>query len=187
MEIRRITEKHARRCDGRRRRTERRDRDTELEPPYQLLRHENRARHRCVERGGKASTRTGRKQYPAIWPLAAEDFSDNVSNTRPHLYARTLATERKPGADCEHTAAEFHPDEMKRRLRDFRVQHGLDMRDAASRCVRAESADQPGRNQGRGSTSRHNDQKSCKLFALCPSDQRITQTVRLFKRKPEDR
>src|SRR5215469_16277931 len=136
MEIRRITEKHARRCDGRRRCTERRDRDLELEPPYQLLKHENRARHRCVERGGKASTRTSRKQYPTIWPLAAEDFSDKVGNTRPHLYARTLATERKPGADCEHTAAEFHPDEVKRRLRDFLVQHGLDMGDAASRCVR---------------------------------------------------
>jgi hypothetical protein len=31
-------------------------------------------------------------QYLAIWPLAAEDFSDKVG-----------------GADCEHTAAEFHP------------------------------------------------------------------------------
>jgi len=187
MEIRRITEKHASHRDGRRRCTERRDRDTKLEPPHKLFQHENRARHRCVERGGKAGTRTGRKQHPAIWPLAAEDFSDQVGNARPHLHARALATERKSGADCEDAAAEFHPDEVKRRLRDFLVQHGLDMGDAASRCVRRESADQPGRYQGRGSTSRHNEQKSRKLFALCPSDQRITQTVRLFKRKPEDR
>jgi hypothetical protein len=74
---------------------------------------------------------------------------------------------------------------VKRRLRDF--QHRLDMGDAASRCVRGESADQPGRYQSRGSTSRHNKQKSWKLFAPCPNDQRITQTVRLFERKPEDR
>ena len=69
----------------------------------------------------------------------------------------------------------------------FLVQHRLDMGDAASRCVRRESANQPGRYQGRGSTSHHNEQKSCKLFALCPSDQRITQTVRLLERKPEER
>ena len=55
------------------------------------------------------------------------------------------------------------------------------------RCVRGESADQPGRYQGRGSTSRHNDQKSCKLFSLCPVNQRITQMVRLLKREPEHR
>src|SRR5262245_18601220 len=90
----------------------------------------------AFEGGGKAGTRTGRNQRPAIEPLAAADFSHKVSNTRPHLHARALATERKPGADCEHTAAEFHPDEVKRRLRDLLVQHGLDMRDAASRCVR---------------------------------------------------
>src|SRR5262249_62309773 len=149
--------------------------------------HKTPPRQRCVERGGKAAPRTGRKQYPAIWPLAAENFSDEVGDTRPHLHARALATECKPGPDCEHTAAEFHPDEVKRCLRDFLVQHGLDMGDAASRCVRGESADEPGRYQGRGSTSRHNEQKSRKLFALCPSDQRITQTVRLFERKPEDR
>jgi len=79
-----------------------------------------------------------------------------VSNARLHLHARALATERKPRADCEHTATEFHPDEVKGRLRHFLVQHGLHMRDAASRCVRGESADQPGRYQGRGSTSHHN-------------------------------
>src|SRR5262249_31707738 len=150
-------------------------------------RTKTRASNRSVEGGGKAGTRTGRKQHPAIWPLAAADFSHKVSNARPHLHARALATERKPGADCEHTAAEFHPDEVKRRLRDFRVQHGLDMRDAASRCVRTESADDPGRYQGRGSTSHHNQQESCKPFTLCPGNQRITQTVRLLERKPEDR
>jgi len=149
--------------------------------------HKNCARHRCVERRGKAGTRTGRKQHPAIWPLAAADVSDKVGNARPHLHARALATERKPGADCEHTAAEFHPDEVKRRLPDFLVQHGLDIGDAASGCVRRESADQPGRYKGRGSTGHRNDQKSCNLFALCPGNQRITQTVRLYKRKPEDR
>src|SRR5262249_56221122 len=99
MEIRRITEKHARHRDGRRRCTERRDRDTELKPPYQLLKHENRARHRCVECGGKASTRTSRKQYPAIWPLAAEDFSDKVGNTRPHLSPRTPPPNPNPAPD----------------------------------------------------------------------------------------
>src|SRR5262249_10599097 len=56
-----------------------------------------------------------------------------------------------------------------------------------ARCVGGESADQPGRNQGRGSTSRHKEQKSCKLFALCPGNHRITQTVRLIKGKPEVR
>jgi hypothetical protein len=129
MEIRRITEKHARHRDGRRRCTERRDRDTELEPTHKLLQHENRARHWCVERGGKPGTHTGRKQHPALWPLAAEDFSDKVGNARPHLHARPLATERKPGADCEHAAEEFHANEVKRRLRDLLVQHGLDMWD----------------------------------------------------------
>jgi len=136
MEIRRITEKHARHSDGCGRCTERRDRDTELEPTHKLFQHENRARHGCVEGSGKAGTRTGGKQHPTIWPLTAEDFSDKVGNAR---------------------------------------------------CVGGESADQPGRNQGRGSTSRHKEQKSCKLFALCPGNHRITQTVRLFKRKPEDR
>jgi hypothetical protein len=159
----------------------------ELKPTHKLLEHENRARQWSVERGSKAGTRTCRKQHPAILPLAAADVTDKVGNARPHLYARAFPTERKPGADCEHTAAEFHPDEVKRRLRDLLVQHGLDMGDAASRCVRGELADQPGRYQGRGSTSRHNQQKSCKLFALCPGNQRITQTVRLFKREPEDR
>src|SRR5262245_33328324 len=105
MEIRRITEKHASHRDGCGRRTESRDRDPELEPTHKPLQHENRTRHWCVERGGEAGTRTGRKQHPAIWPVAAADVSDKVSNARPHLHARAFATERKPGADCEHTTA----------------------------------------------------------------------------------
>src|SRR5262249_61704539 len=139
-------------------------------PPPHPPKPETRPSHRGVERGGKPATRTGRKQPPAICPPPTEDFSDQVGHTRPHLHARALATERKPGANREHTATEFHPDEVKRRLRDFLVQHGLDMGDPASRRVRGESANQPGRYQGRGSTSRHDEQKSGELFALCPTD-----------------
>src|SRR4029077_10419706 len=142
--------------------------------PHKLLQHENRARHRCVEGCGKAGTRTCRKQRPAIWPLATEALSDKVGNAPPHLHARALATERKPGADREHTAAEFHPDELKRRLRDFLVQDGFDLGDAAPRLMSGESADHPRPYQSRGSTSHRNEQKSCNLFALRPSDQRIT-------------
>jgi hypothetical protein len=58
-----------------------------------------------------------RKIFPTRWATLAPIWA--------------LATERKPGADREHTAAEFHPDELKRRLQDFLVQHGFDMGDAA--------------------------------------------------------
>ena len=118
--------------------------------------------------------------------LAAEHFPDQVGHGRPHLNARALTTERKPRPDRQHAADELYGNDAKRRLRQFPVQHRLDVRDAAPRCIGREAPNQRGRDERRSRTSGDHDRKAFKLLAVRPAYQGVPQAVRLLEGEPED-
>ena len=187
MKVRRIPEQHARHCDRGRRGAKRRDRNARLEAAHQFFQDENGAGDRRVERGRKACARAGRQKHSAVGPVAAEHLPDQVGHGRAHLDARALTTERKPRPDRQHAADELDRNDAKRRLRQFPVQHRLDVRDAAPRRIGREAPNQRGRDESRSRASADNDQKAFKLFAVRPAYQGVPQAVRLLEREPEDR
>ncbi len=187
MKVGRIPEQHARHRDCGRRGAERRDRDARLEATVQLFQDEDGACDRRVERGSKPRARTGRQKHSAVGPAAAKHFPDQVGHGRPHLNARALATERQPRPDRQHAAHELHGNDAKRRLRQFPVQHRLDVRDAAPRCVRREAPNQRGRDERRSRTSGDHDRQAFELLAVRPVDQSVAQPIRLIEGEPEDR
>ena len=137
----------------------------------QFLQDENGAGDRRVERGRKAGARAGRQKHPAVGPVAAEHFPDQVGHGRPHLNARALTTQRKPRPDRQHPADELDRDDAKRRLRQFPVQHRLDVRDAAPRRIGREAPNQGGRDESRSRTSGDDDRQAFKLLAVRPGYQ----------------
>ena len=105
----------------------------------------------------------------------------------PHLHARSFATEREPGADCEQTAEELYPDKAKRRAVAFpratrprRGGYGCRTHKARVR-ERARLQSKPPRH----TSLRHT--KSCEAFVVCLDNQSVTPTVCVFESKPEDR
>src|SRR5439155_5428019 len=128
--------------------------------------------------------RARREQPSAILPAPAEYPSDQVSDARTHLHARTLAAKREPGTHGEQPTDELHRYEAKWRLWDFLVQHCLDMGNAAPRCVRRVAANQPGRYRSRSSRRRRDKQETGgKYSPVLSGDQGITPTVCLLERQ----
>ena len=98
----------------------------------QFLEHENRARHRRIKGCCEAGTGACCEEHSAVRPGAPEDLSNKMGNARSHLDTRALATEREPGTNRKQPAEELHRYQAKWRLRQFTVEHRLDVRNAAA-------------------------------------------------------
>src|SRR5271163_2087058 len=98
----------------------------------------------AIRNSNRRTSSSSTKMAPAIGALnavARPAPAPAASNTRqsgqlrrkilPTRWPR-LAAMRKPGADRERAADEFHRNDAKRRLRQLLIEHGFDMRDAAS-------------------------------------------------------
>ena len=106
---------------------------------------------------------------------------------RRHLNSWAFTAERQPRTDRQHPCNEFHRYDAKRRLRQFLVQHRLDVWDAAPCRVRRVAANQPGRYRRPGGTSDADDQKAGESFRMRPDDEGIAKPVRPFKQEQEER
>ena len=131
MEVCGVAEEHTGHGDGGRRRAKRRYRNAQLESPHQFLQDENGAGDRRVESSGQACPGACGKQHSAVGPAASKFLADQMPDGRRHLDGRAFAAERQPRTDRQHPCNEFHRYDAKRRLRQFLVQHRLDVWDAA--------------------------------------------------------
>jgi len=157
IEIRSRAEQHACHCDRPGRGSESDDGDAGIEPPHELLEHENGAGNRRIERGGEPGARTSRQQHLPVRPAEATDPSYQIGDRGSHLHARTLSAECQPGADRQQSAKKLHRDQLGRRRRQLAGQHGLDMWNAASRSRGRKATDEPRRNSDSASTCGDNE------------------------------
>ena len=144
MEVRCVAEEHACHRNGRGRSAERGNGDARLELLHQFLQHKNGAGNRRVESRGQAGAGTGGEQHSTVRQVAPEHAAHEIADVRAHLHAGSLPPEGESRTDREQPADELDRDQVKRHLRQLPAQHRLDVRDAASRCDRRESANQPG-------------------------------------------
>lgn len=155
--------------------------------PHQLLEHKNRARNRRVERNSEPGACTGGEKRSAIRPAAAGHLPDDVGDHRPHLHARPLAAERRPGTDRQNTAEEFHQYQMRRRRRQPPVERRLDLRDAAPRGVRRKPPDEPSRSRNGGPGAGGHQQETREPSIVRPCDRGFAKAIGVHQRKPEAR
>ena len=187
MEVRRIAEQHSRDRNGGRRCAEGGDRYSALEPLHQFLKDKDGARDWRVEGRSEAGAGSRRNQHTAVRPGSPEHPPHEMSETRPHLDARTFAAKREAGADGKQSGKELYGDQAKRGRRKVRAQDRFDVRNAAARRLRRKAENQPGGERGRRRACRDNEQKANRPTAMSPRNQRVAQTVRRAERKPEDR
>ena len=187
MKVRHITEEHACHRDGGRRCAERGNGDADLELLHQFLQHEYRAGDRCVESRGQSGAGAGGEQYSTVRHVAPEYPSHEMTDARAHLYAGSLSTEGEARADREQSADELDRHQSKRRVRQFSPQYRLDVRDAAPRCGRRESAHQPGCNCNCRRTCGRDEQESGEWPAVRPDNERGAQMVAVFECEAERR
>ncbi len=184
--LRPVPEEQSSDRDGGCRRTQRRDGDARLESAYQFLQNENGSRDGRVKGGGQPSASTSRHERPAVRPVAAEDRSNQMGKTRPHLHAGSLPPKRQAGTNGQNASHKFHRDEQKRRWRQFLIEHGLNVRNPAPRRERGEAVNQPGRHT-RGNGTRHDHEaKAYQAVSVRPGDRGVPQAVRPIKGEAEE-
>ena len=185
MKILAVAQNRAGDRDGARRGAERGDRDPQFEPPHQFLEHENGAGDWRVERRGEARSRPGGQQHATIGPIAPKNFADKMAQGRGHVHARPLAAKRKPGADRERAADELHRNDAKRRLRQLPIEHGFDMRDAASSRLGRDPANERSRDSRSRPASHDQQPEALGPLRMREDEKRIAQLVRLFEQEHE--
>ena len=96
-----------------------------------------------------------------------------MGQARPHLDTGALAPKRQAGANGQQSADEFHRDRRESDAGGLAAQNGFDVRDAASRRVRREAANQPGGERSRRPGMRRiTNRKPTASSPVSPSDHR---------------
>ncbi len=187
MKVGHVAEKQPGNQDGRRRGAERRDRDTGIEPPHQLLEHEDGTRDRRVEGNGEPGPCTSSEERSAIRPAAAGNPADDMRHDGTHLHARPFAAKRQPRTDRQQPAEEFDRYQIGRRRRQLLIQRRLDMRDAAPGSVGRKPSDQPRRGRHRQPGSAGHQQEAGEPAVMGQGNPPVAEAIGFLERQPECR
>lgn len=187
MKVWRVAEKQAGNQDGRRRGAECRDRDVGIEPPHQLLEHEDGTRDRRVEGDGEPGPRTGSEERSAIRSAAAGNPADDMRHDGTHLHARPFAAKRQLRTDRQQPAEEFDRYQIGRRRRQLLIQRRIEMRDAAPGGVGRKPSDRPRRRRNRQPCSAGHQQEAAEPAVMGERDHPVAQAIGFLERQPECR
>jgi hypothetical protein len=112
--------------------------------PAQLLEGEDEARERRIEHRGQPRARSAGHELLLRWPIAPPGgLAHGLGGAGAHLDRRAFEPEREPASDAEGAADELHGQERLPRHVAQPAQHGLDVGNAAARCVGREADRQP--------------------------------------------
>ena len=164
---------------------ERGDRGAGLEFSGELLHHKGGPSERRIERGGKTGARARRQQRPAVGGIAAKSFTEQVRESRAHLYARPLAAEREARTDRQQTANEFDRQQNQRGWRQLAVDDGLDVRNPAACGCLAEASHKPSAESRRRRRAHNQEAAADKRLAVPHDGQGNAETIGRFQRQPE--